>query len=56
METAWDAGMRLSYLRSKLDLAELVKLDQIVQLMEDQGYRRPGKPFERGLYRFFREY
>jgi len=40
MGEGWDVEMRLNYLRSKLDLAEIIKLDQITQLMEAQGNPR----------------
>ena len=40
MGEGWDVEMRLNYLRSKLDLAEIIKLDQITQLMEAQGKQR----------------
>ena len=40
MEDGWDVGMRLSYLKSKLEPSELVKLNQIIQLMDIQGTPR----------------
>ena len=40
MEHGWDVGMRLSYLKSKLEPSELVKLNQIIQLMDIQGTPR----------------
>ena len=40
MEDGWDVGMRLNYLKSKLEPNEIVKLDQIIQLMDTQGTPR----------------
>ena len=37
MEDGWDVGMRLNSLKSKLEPSELVKLNQIIQLMDIQG-------------------
>ena len=40
MEDGWNVGMRLNYLKSKLEPSEIVKLEQIVQLMDAQGTPR----------------
>ena len=40
MEESWDVEMRLNYLKCKLQLSEIVKLEQIIQLMDTQGTPR----------------
>ena len=40
MGKGWDVEMLLNSLRTKLDLAEIVKLDLIAQLMETKGKQR----------------
>jgi len=53
MDPSWDVHTRIKYLRAKLDLTGLVRLEQVLQYLEDHGISRSWEALKERLLLVF---